>query len=75
MEPINQPVLLIVHDHVLVVKGEDDKIDEPIIKKALPNHHEKYTGQKYHCDPIGGVYESKRWFHYSNLILSPLIPM
>jgi hypothetical protein len=45
MEPIDQPVLFIVHKNVLVVKGEDDEIDKPLVKETLGQHHKKEAGQ------------------------------
>ncbi|MFT6930461.1 MAG: hypothetical protein ACJAQ7_001951 [Sediminicola sp.] len=58
VKPIDQSVLFIVHDHVLIIKGKYDKINEPIIKKTLPYYYKKNTGKKDQGDPIGGVYKS-----------------
>ncbi|MFT7065698.1 MAG: hypothetical protein ACJAUO_001273 [Sediminicola sp.] len=58
MEPVDQSILFIVHDHVFVVKRKYDKIHEPIVKEALSDDHKKYTGQKDQGDPIGSIYES-----------------
>jgi hypothetical protein len=45
MEPVDQFFLLVVHKNILVIKGKDNKIQEPAIEHTFGKHR-KYDARQ-----------------------------